>query len=245
MQDYTSKLEDNILSCIETYDIPRHPNLVIFSTPATFCQDYAKHIQPVICLSREQKKRFGQDEHGICPVCHEVPETMDHVFQCQEKDALLLKQHLLEQFYEDLEKLGTPLAIRHGITAGLGWWLIHAQHEVCPKAPGFGSIARSAVWSTNAYAEQTGLGWGQLLRGRLSKLWGEAYVKELQSNKPKEAHAHWTKKVIGMLWTLAFALWDHRNGVLRAISFREISGEHATFKDLRSPGGRYTLSWKL
>mmetsp|Transcript_21357 Transcript_21357/g.30574 ORF Transcript_21357/g.30574 Transcript_21357/m.30574 type:complete len:244 (+) Transcript_21357:5094-5825(+) len=116
----------------------------------------------------EQKKRIGQDEQGTCPVCNTELETMDHVFRCKAAGAILLKQQLLVKLEDDMNKLGTPVAIRRSMLARLSWWLQHDQHDMCPKAPGFGGITGSAVWSTNAYAEQTGLGWGQLLRGRLS-----------------------------------------------------------------------------
>jgi len=34
----------------------------------------------------------------------------------------------------------------------------------------------------------TSLGWGHMLRGHISSLRGDAYVKELKSSKPRELH---------------------------------------------------------
>lgn len=113
-----------------------------------------------------------------------------------------------------MNRLGTSLAIRRSIMAVLEWWLQLTQQEYCPKALGFGSISGADVWSTNAYAEQTGLGRGQLLRGPVSTLWRDAFVKESGSSKPKEAHGKWTKQVIKLFWQLALDIWDHRNAEL-------------------------------
>mmetsp|Transcript_7588 Transcript_7588/g.11005 ORF Transcript_7588/g.11005 Transcript_7588/m.11005 type:complete len:844 (+) Transcript_7588:228-2759(+) len=168
-----------------------------------------------------QKKLFGQDDTGHCPVCKVEVETMDHVFQCSHSEMVTLKTHLLSTFEDELHQIGTPRAIRDSIMAGLQWWMLQEGTGACPKAPGFGSLAPSAVWSTNAYAEQTSLGWGQLLRGRISNLWGEAYVKETRSGCPKESQEKWTKQVIGLLWKIAFSLWGNRNGVLHGVTFAQ------------------------
>ena len=136
---------------------------------------------------------------------------MDHVFQCLHHNSLSLKEDLLEKWSEYLAIIGTPLAIRQGLYVGLAWWLLQGTAKACPRAPGFGWIYSSDVWATNAYSEQTSLGWGQLLRGRMSSLWGNAYVKEIKSSKPEESHEKWTKLVIKLLWKMTFAIWENRN----------------------------------
>mmetsp|Transcript_11344 Transcript_11344/g.16326 ORF Transcript_11344/g.16326 Transcript_11344/m.16326 type:complete len:119 (-) Transcript_11344:89-445(-) len=97
---------------------------------------------------------------------------------------------------------------------GLNWWLLGTVAATCPKAPGFGSVHRPQVAATAAYVDQTSLGWGQMLHGRLSKLWGDAYVQDFAGCDTKATHLRWTKGVIKALWKLAFVLWEHRNNVL-------------------------------
>jgi len=161
-----------------------------------------------------QKKLFGIEEIGHCPICDSTIETMDHVFQCRHSSSIELKQKLLEEFHETLNILGTPSLIRQSIYTGLSWWMLEGGEQPCPRAPGFGKIYPAEVWATSAYSAQTSVGWGQMLRGRLSNSWGEAYVRETKSGKPKESHELWTKRVIGHLWKIAFSIWEHRNGVL-------------------------------
>lgn len=165
-----------------------------------------------------QKKLYGQDATGLCPVCQLQLETVDHVFQCEHSSSIELKRGLLEKLSDDLGLLGTPSSIRQAMTTGLEWWLLHGTAIPCPRAPGYGRIFSSDVWATNAFSEQKSLGWGQMLRGRLSTLWGVAYIKEMKSDSPKEHHAWWTKRAIKLLWKLAFAVWEHRNGVLHGVT---------------------------
>lgn len=146
---------------------------------------------------------------------------MDHVFQCDDPATQTLKQTLMDKFYDDLNILGTPKAVRQSLHAGLSWWLLEGMESTCLRAPGFGRIYSSDVWATNAYAEQTSLGWGQLLRGRMSALWGDAYVKEINSGTPKETHEKWTKRVIRMLWKIAFSIWANCNGVLHGFTIEQ------------------------
>jgi len=168
-----------------------------------------------------QKKLFNQDPEGLCPACRAALETTDHVFQCSYTDTQALKHELLKAFREELGILGTPSAIIKGLSAGLDWWLVAGGEGPCPRAPGFGRIYGIYVWTTNAYVAQGRLGWGQLLRGRISSLWGTAYVREIKSQEPKQHHLIWSKKVIKLLWDLAFQLWMHRNGILHGTTIAE------------------------
>mmetsp|Transcript_16552 Transcript_16552/g.23604 ORF Transcript_16552/g.23604 Transcript_16552/m.23604 type:complete len:131 (+) Transcript_16552:1973-2365(+) len=47
-----------------------------------------------------QKKLFGQEPEGLCPVCSETLETMDHVFQCKAEAAMVIKVELVKEFCE-------------------------------------------------------------------------------------------------------------------------------------------------
>jgi hypothetical protein len=192
-----------------------------FRGQTTFKQIAVMKLSHDLWNTGAQKKLFGQDTDGICPVCSAALETMDHIFQCDAPQVMALKHQLLEELREELAILGTPGMLIRSLSAGLEWWLINSTNSDCPRAPGFGKIYAADVWSTTAYAEQTGLGWGQLLRGHMSMKWGEAYVKEMRSTKPKESHAEWTKRVIKLLWNLAFQIWANRNGILHGRTVEE------------------------
>jgi len=159
-----------------------------------------------------QKQLFGQDPDGICPVCAQEREAVDHVFQCRHPTAMTLRRQLIEEFSEELVLLGTPGAAIRSLIEGISWWLLKSDGP-CPKAPGYGSIYCTEVWSTAAYSAQTSLGWGQTFRGRLSTLWGDVYLKDNKSTS-QAAHTRWTKNVIKHLWDKSFRMWTHRNEAL-------------------------------
>jgi hypothetical protein len=156
-----------------------------FRKQTTFRQIAIAKLSHDLWNTGAQKRLFGQDAEGLCPVCKAEVESMDHIFQCFNTDTMRLKTSLLETFYEEIGMLGTPNAIVRSIKTGLDWWLLGQTGEACPRAPGFGRIYSSDVWATQAYVEQTSLGWGQMLRGQVSALWGEAYEKDTTSPKPK------------------------------------------------------------
>jgi hypothetical protein len=147
----------------------------------------------------QQKKLFDHDAEGLCPICKMAVETADHVYQCPDIEAVTMRRKLLQTLYDEIDVLGPPGIFTSSIKTGLDWWLLEAATPL-PRAPGFGRIHNMDVWATNAYAEQTQQGWGQMMRGRISLQWGEAFVKGTKSNKRKESHLHWTKLVIISLW---------------------------------------------
>ena len=170
--------------------------------------------------SGAQKKLYGINEDGYCPICRNTVETFEHIFRCGHDTAITMKLQLLEQLEEELYILGAAGSLVESLFQGLTWWLIGGEEE-CPRAPGYGSIYSLQVWSTAAYVDQTKLGWGQMLRGRVSKLWGDAYVKEQQSQKPNELHLSWTKRLICLMWEKSFLIWELRNTTLHGATMEE------------------------
>mmetsp|Transcript_7234 Transcript_7234/g.10503 ORF Transcript_7234/g.10503 Transcript_7234/m.10503 type:complete len:666 (-) Transcript_7234:216-2213(-) len=169
----------------------------------------------------KQKVLFGQDEEGLCPVCKEHIETMDHVLQCQHEDTTVIKTQLMEDLREALYKGGTPNSVAEGLMTGITWWIQGAAGDTCPRAPGYGKVYGPEVLATAAYAEQTKMGWGQLLRGRMSKLWGEAVAKYNNGSNFKETSNRWSKLIIWSLWKVSLGLWTNRNEVLHGKTLTE------------------------
>jgi hypothetical protein len=64
--------------------------------------------------------------------------------------------------------------------------------------------------------EQNSIGWGQAIRGRLSKKWGEAhnaYITERYHAEPRVPNP-WIAKLIFDLWQFSIARWISRNEFL-------------------------------
>mmetsp|Transcript_16534 Transcript_16534/g.23564 ORF Transcript_16534/g.23564 Transcript_16534/m.23564 type:complete len:1161 (+) Transcript_16534:4649-8131(+) len=192
-----------------------------FKSQSKFRQIAISKLSHDLWHTGAQKKLYGKDDEGLCPVCKLTLETVDHVFQCADAGSDVLKRTLLEVFRDSLYLLGTPQVLIGSMLAGLEWWLLGYDEDNCPRAPGYGRIYSSDVLATNAYAHQTTLGWGQLLRGRLSRLWGHVFASETKSTSRKEDAMFWTKKTVKLLWDLAFKIWGNRNGILHGKTVME------------------------
>ncbi len=64
-----------------------------------------------------------------------------------------------------------------------------------------------------AFNDQTDIGWDQLLRGRISKRWTEAFMKPITQDVTRKLRAtSWAKLVVKALWEYSISLWKFRNG---------------------------------
>jgi hypothetical protein len=107
--------------------------------------------------------------------------------------------------------IGTPKVITHAIIHGITQWTVRQDEQLAPqRSPTFGSIRPVDVAISQAYQEQTNnLGWDNLLRGRLSKLWSKAYASYQVSVISNSPASHWTTKIILKLWDYTSSLWQH------------------------------------
>jgi hypothetical protein len=84
----------------------------------------------------------------------------------------------LVQLQNILTKQGAPTSITNAIFHGITQWIEKQTNpSLVQRTPTFGSLLSLDVAITQAYYEQTkSLGWGNLVRGRISKLCSKAYV---------------------------------------------------------------------
>jgi hypothetical protein len=99
---------------------------------------------------------------------------LNHVFTCQQDEVETHRKEQLQNLLEDLGTIKTPHLISTAIIQGITSWtdmelgLIDSLR--CPFSH---SVVPSHMLLTQAYHDQTQIGWDQLLRGRISKLWSE------------------------------------------------------------------------
>jgi hypothetical protein len=132
------------------------------------------------------------------------------------------RDNQIAQLQESIINLGTPWrlteAIIHGITK---WTMIQLNPSTTQRAPTIGSLNPSDIAITQAYHEQTQtLGWDNLLRGRISKLWGRAYKLSNQISNTQNSSG-WTKQLIHLLWKYTLSLWECRNSILHGKNVEE------------------------
>ncbi len=108
---------------------------------------------------------------------------------------------------DNLGRVHTPeklvSAIMHGITS----W----EHHDHPTPLFRGSVRPDDIGLVQAFQDQTVIGWDQLLRGRISKKWGEVFAgcKAVTSTVHS---ASWSKQVVISIWEYSTSLWKFRNG---------------------------------
>jgi hypothetical protein len=116
-----------------------------------------------------------------------------------------------------LKKSKTDKALRLLLTYGVETWLGGEEPDDIdpPDDHPFAAQLREAS------REQTALGWNQILRGRISKAWGDCYVSWVvltakPGTKPSHDPLKWTTKIAKWGLQLALDLWDNRNTLIHA-----------------------------
>ncbi len=86
-----------------------------------------------------------------------------------------------------------------------------------------GSLNPVDITITQAYTDQTRpIGWDNMLRGRLSLLWGKAFDMYTASTKQSmSASGVWLIKKLVLFWEYSHSLWEHHNGIVHGNTVEE------------------------
>jgi hypothetical protein len=121
--------------------------------------------------TRARRNKFENNTSEMCPRCLQVPESYDHVLLC----PLVLME--TKAHWVDTKKAivtrRTCLDVMKHFEEVIYQWL-----EFCSPVTWSGPIpsVEDRIGQTihQAFEEQSTIGWGQAIWGRLSKLWGIA-----------------------------------------------------------------------
>jgi hypothetical protein len=102
---------------------------------------------------------------------------------------------------------------------GIQEWELSESTGKLPTHPFRESIQPEEIVLSHALLDQTTIGWDQLLRGRISLQWTQAY--QLLSGQVASSQSLWSKTVILHLWTYSISLWKFRNGVVHGHTSNE------------------------
>ena len=102
--------------------------------------------------------------------------------------------------------------------------LCHQSRNPLPFRPQFGSQFDKVL--LEAWVEQERIGWGQLMKGRLSKKWGEAQQIYYQMNPDTKRVKYfnqkaWIKASIQAFIDMSLGMWDDRCKVLHGRTVEE------------------------
>jgi hypothetical protein len=107
---------------------------------------------------------------------------------------------------DTLRQLKTPDKLLINLMHGISSWE-RLQSGGKPSSLYRGSVVPEDVAVVQAFSDQTDIGWGQLLRGRISKRWAEAFKTPMRQDMPNNFSAtSWVKQVVRALWEYSISL---------------------------------------
>ena len=147
---------------------------------------------------------------ALCPCCNAM-ETQQHLFRCPHPDRAAWRDLALVKLRNSLINLrGDPVLIDILVT-GVTAWLNDTPPEFDSVLAG---RKEGAPWYQHLIAAQSGLGWDQILRGRLDCQWAtvqDIYLKHIKRRSKYRSGALFTAGVVRELWELTLDLWKIRN----------------------------------
>jgi len=164
----------------------------------------------------QNEKFYGQP--NTCPICSQHPETVNHVYHCQQSAAVTHCTQALKSLSTTLQN-GTPKVLLDVILDGLQQWSKTGDYTAI-KASTASSCLPSLHIITEAFNLQTELGWGSFYRGPIATQWREAYKQNYRPKKPLTdekmdiAADKWCRLVITTVWTYSKKLWQFHNQVV-------------------------------
>ena len=173
--------------------------------------------------TNDRESKLQTHRNANCERCQIHTETTDHVIQCETILNRQMWNEMLEHLKAFFKKSKTPIAMERCILEGLNAWLRGQE------PPSIETIIPSASHKlVLAYKEQTKIGWGHFLRGRLSLVWANFINFEIEQNRQAgnrkkfkyKTAEEWGTKLIITLWTGIIKIWEERN-----------KGVHKTYKD--------------
>ncbi|CAB9498981.1 expressed unknown protein [Seminavis robusta] len=142
-------------------------------------------------------------DHSRCPRCAQPDENPKHVLLCPSRGARLTWAEALVSLDKHLRKLGTNQSLRYGIIEHLRAWGKRSPPHLGPLR----ADVRAAL------AEQTEIGWYNLLLGRISHRFTQLQDAHYKSLGNRRNGFRWTTAVIRKLLDISWDMWDHRNHI--------------------------------
>lgn len=179
----------------------------------------AKLVHHLINTNVQNHKYYGSS--SLCPCCQEQDETFAHVLQCKSPSALSHRSQATEQLRNNLLKIHTPVPIIDALLHGIQKWTTEVPSNQV-RSLTIGSLKAGDVVLTSAFTEQFHtIGWLQLLLGRLSNKWELAYTHYKGISSHQSYKTNWSTSFIPHIWEYTHSLWQHRNGILHGLSFKQ------------------------
>jgi hypothetical protein len=174
---------------------------------------YCKLIHGILNTNEQNHKFYGSTSH--CPHCKASVESFLHVVTCPCPTVTDYRSQQQDTLWKSLKALRTPQIILQYIQRGINSCdSMRPSESSSANQEDSGSTQSSgsySAFSLAAFNEQSiHVGWDQLLRGRLSKRWREAFHQELSSRNTRANATLWAGGVIIAVLDYSLSLWKFR-----------------------------------
>ena len=191
-------ISPSILHKIEWYGLKK-----TFESQPPFSASLAKtfHSQ---WDTQERKKRWKQSTSDLCPLCHTLTETCDHVLRCPHSVLSTTRADSFRSIIKSLQSIHTaPLIIRR-IQYLFQRWTSHQQIRSFSSKPShLHKLVKSALKS------QKSIGIFNFFKGIISSKWIEVQQEYCRVNKFR-FRTTWSTKLITALLRHAHLMWTSR-----------------------------------
>jgi hypothetical protein len=173
-----------------------------------------------------KRSRYEKEISSLCPRCNQVDETFDHALQCRETRLKTMELWKLSKQATSVPYTCPAVvsAIDIGITSWLDGQLVPVDAELRhPKGQD-----RIGILIARAVECQDQIGWGQAIRGRLSRAWNEANNQYRRERFNMASPIPWSANTIFQMWRFGISCWIARNEFVYGMSEQEKMGkQHA------------------
>ena len=116
----------------------------------------------------QQKVLFKQDKQGLCPCCKNELETSSHIFHCKSSVATSNREQQMQAFNEFHDKQEIAISIKRCMVAGMQGWIQSEEEKPTLHALTRGKLMPTEQMATQAFSDQTAIGWDGFFQGFLS-----------------------------------------------------------------------------
>lgn len=170
-----------------------------------------KWISKQLPVGKRLKQR-RQSLYDTCPVCQNEIEDVEHLYHCQQEEAMSLFDKYMDEFSDTLEKWNTHTEISTYLPEILKHW---RRNGKVPSHLFPSSITKKHIFM--AFGDQARIGWKQFMEGLISKEWAKLQQLHYDTLDTKLTGDIWASKLITYLWEVNHKIWTNRNDKLHTL----------------------------
>ena len=158
------------------------------------------------CATNEKMVLWGFRSCEKCARCNHPVETVDHLLQCPDPDAIKTWDSSVDKLDVHLRKSGTQPYLRTLIIRRLKAWKRQQPWR----------LTGVPIEYRRLQDDQDAIGWKIFLFGFVAKDWGALQQTHYSHLNSRRSGAKWIRDLIPQMWEILWAQWMHRNSIVHS-----------------------------